>query len=80
MTTFLKTSDGTELLNVAHIKSFKIDHREGYSPDADREQKRSAIALPVRRMPPHPGPGRRTSFQEGADASFLAGVLEQCQM
>lgn len=27
MTTFLKISDGTELLNVAHIASFKIGHR-----------------------------------------------------
>lgn len=29
MTTFLKISDGSELLNVAHIASFKIGHREG---------------------------------------------------
>jgi hypothetical protein len=28
MTTFLKISDGTELLNVAHIASFKIGHRD----------------------------------------------------
>mgnify|MGYP003429509387 FL=1 len=33
MTTFLKISDGSELLNVAHIASFKIGHRETLSPD-----------------------------------------------
>jgi hypothetical protein len=37
MTTFLRVSDGTELLNVAHIASFKIGHRESVSIDeADR--------------------------------------------
>ncbi|HEX9226186.1 MAG TPA: hypothetical protein VF885_05965 [Arthrobacter sp.] len=35
MTTLLKISDGTELLNVAHIASFKIGHREVSSLEED---------------------------------------------
>lgn len=37
MTTFLKISDGTELLNVDHIASFKIGHRDSGSLDLGRE-------------------------------------------
>ncbi|MCU1555282.1 MAG: hypothetical protein JWM13_2768 [Arthrobacter sp.] len=38
MTTFLKISDGTELLNADHITSFKIGHRPRHlSDDLERE-------------------------------------------
>jgi hypothetical protein len=38
MTTFLRISDGTELLNADHITSFKIGHRAGHlSDDVERE-------------------------------------------
>lgn len=37
MTTYLKISDGTELLNADHITSFKIGHRPGNLDDVERE-------------------------------------------
>lgn len=38
MTTFLRISDGSELLNADHITSFKIGHRPGtLSEDVERE-------------------------------------------